>query len=119
MAKPMPTLPPLRETMAVLMPASLPSVVTRAPPELPGLMAASVWMKNCLGARQRRDDTHGHRLAHAEGITDCQHQIAHLHRIGVGKGNHRQVLAMGVDLEHGQIGARIGQKHLGLELALV
>ena len=29
----------------VLMPATLPSMVTSAPPELPGLMAASVWMK--------------------------------------------------------------------------
>ncbi|EME69093.1 hypothetical protein H261_15210 [Paramagnetospirillum caucaseum] len=31
--------------MAVLMPISLPCRSTRAPPELPGLMAASVWMK--------------------------------------------------------------------------
>ena len=31
--------------MAVLMPSRLPVVSTSAPPELPGLMAASVWMK--------------------------------------------------------------------------
>ena len=31
--------------MAVLMPSKCPWVSTRAPPELPGLMAASVWMK--------------------------------------------------------------------------
>jgi hypothetical protein len=31
--------------MAVLMPSSRPSVSTSAPPEFPGLMAASVWMK--------------------------------------------------------------------------
>ena len=31
--------------MAVLMPIRLPWASTRAPPELPGLMAASVWMK--------------------------------------------------------------------------
>ena len=46
MAKPMPCEPPLREKIAVLMPASFPSMSTSAPPELPGLMAASVWMKN-------------------------------------------------------------------------
>ena len=46
MAKPMPIEPPLREKMAVLMPTSRPSMSTSAPPELPGLMAASVWMKN-------------------------------------------------------------------------
>jgi hypothetical protein len=44
-AKPMPRLPPLREKMAVLMPTRCPCASTSAPPELPGLMAASVWMK--------------------------------------------------------------------------
>ena len=46
MAKPMPCEPPLCEKIAVLMPTSRPSMSTSAPPELPGLMAASVWMKN-------------------------------------------------------------------------
>ena len=41
----MPTEPPLREKIAVLMPTNSPFMFTRAPPELPGLMAASVWMK--------------------------------------------------------------------------
>ena len=41
----MPRLPPLRLKMAVLMPTSAPLASTSAPPELPGLMAASVWMK--------------------------------------------------------------------------
>jgi len=45
MAKPMPRLPPLREKMAVLIPTSKPLASTSAPPELPGLMAASVCMK--------------------------------------------------------------------------
>jgi hypothetical protein len=45
-AKPMPCEPPEREKIAVLMPMSWPLRATRAPPELPGLMAASVWMKN-------------------------------------------------------------------------
>ena len=46
MAKPMPFEPPEREKIAVLMPTSRPVRSTSAPPELPGLMAASVWMKN-------------------------------------------------------------------------
>ena len=45
MAKPMPIEPPEREKIAVLMPTTAPSMSTSAPPELPGLMAASVWMK--------------------------------------------------------------------------
>ena len=31
--------------MAVFMPTTLPAMSTSGPPELPGLMAASVWMK--------------------------------------------------------------------------
>ena len=46
MAKPMPCEPPERERIMLLMPTSRPSRSTSAPPELPGLMAASVWMKN-------------------------------------------------------------------------
>src|SRR6185312_4206791 len=45
-AKPMPCDPPEREKIAVLIPTRRPPRSTRAPPELPGLMAASVWMKH-------------------------------------------------------------------------
>jgi hypothetical protein len=44
--KPMPTLPPAGETIAVLIPTSSPFRSIQPPPELPGLMAASVWMKS-------------------------------------------------------------------------
>jgi len=44
--KPMPMEPPEREKMAVLIPTSSPAMFTSAPPEFPGLIAASVWMKN-------------------------------------------------------------------------
>ena len=42
MANPMPALPPLGEKMAVLTPTSCPSELSNGPPELPGLIAASV-----------------------------------------------------------------------------
>jgi hypothetical protein len=45
MAKPIPTEPPERVKIAVLMPINSPLRLTNAPPELPGLIAASVWMK--------------------------------------------------------------------------
>ena len=41
-AKPMPTLPPVRLIMAELMPTNSPRMLTSAPPELPGLIDASV-----------------------------------------------------------------------------
>ena len=46
MAKPMPTDPPVWEKMALLMPISAPRTSTSGPPELPGLIEASVWMKS-------------------------------------------------------------------------
>ena len=45
MAKPIPTLPPPGAKIAVLMPMSSPLRLIRAPPELPRLIAASVWIK--------------------------------------------------------------------------
>ncbi len=124
MAKPMPTEPPEREKIAVLMPTSLPSRSTSAPPELPGLIAASVWMKERkspapIGARQRRDDAARHRLADAEGIADRQHEVADLERVAVAERQRRQALAVRIDLEHGEIAVLVRQQHLRLELAPV
>ena len=45
MAKPTPCEPPLREKIAVFTPITSPPRLTSAPPELPGLIAASVWTK--------------------------------------------------------------------------
>ena len=44
MAKPTPEDDPEREKIAVFMPITSPSMSTSGPPELPGLIAASVWM---------------------------------------------------------------------------
>ena len=46
MAKPMPLLP---DAIAVLMPMTLPSASRSGPPELPGLIAASVWIRLLSG----------------------------------------------------------------------
>ena len=45
-AKPMPMLPPERDRIWLLMPISSPRRLISAPPELPGLIEASVWMKS-------------------------------------------------------------------------
>jgi hypothetical protein len=81
--------------MAVLMPTSAPLASTSAPPELPGLMAASVWMKfwNAsagLVAVERADDAGGHRLADVEGVADGQHGVAHLQRAHIAQRHDRQ-----------------------------
>ena len=46
-AKPMPSLPPEALAMAVLMPIARPSRSASGPPELPELIAASVWIRSC------------------------------------------------------------------------
>ena len=45
-ANPTPWYPPLRVAIAVLMPITCPDRLTSGPPLLPGLIAASVWMKS-------------------------------------------------------------------------
>jgi hypothetical protein len=43
-ANPMPSLPPEREKIKVLIPTTRPLASTKGPPLLPGLIGASVWM---------------------------------------------------------------------------
>ena len=49
MAKPRPIEPPDGEMIAEFTPTTLPSMSNSGPPELPRLMAASVWMKSSYG----------------------------------------------------------------------
>ena len=125
MAKPTPCEPPEREKIAVLMPTTLPAMSTSAPPELPGLMAASVWMKTCasecayLGAGQRRDDAAGHGLADAERIADRQHLVAHLDRVGVLELQIGETAIAALDPQHRDVGLVVLLHDLGIELAPV
>ena len=52
--KPIPMLPPDGDRICELMPISSPSVLTSAPPELPWLIGASVWMKSSKLPSPRR-----------------------------------------------------------------
>ena len=48
MLKPTPSFPPPFDAIELLIPMTSPFMLTRGPPELPGLIAASVWMKSWL-----------------------------------------------------------------------
>ena len=72
-----------------------------------------------LGARQRRDDAARHRLPDAERIADGEHQIADFEIVGIAHRERRQVLLVRIDLEHGEIGALVGEQQLGFEFAPV
>ena len=72
-----------------------------------------------LGARHRRDDAVGHGLADGERIADGEHEVADLQRVGIGEFERREALALRLDAQHREVGARILEHDLGLELALV
>jgi hypothetical protein len=72
-----------------------------------------------LGARQRRNDSVRHGLPDAEGIADCQHDVAHHQLIGVGKVQRREFLVGILQPQYRQIAAAVLEDDLGLELALV
>ena len=95
-----------------------------APPELPGLIAASVWMKKPksddagLRARQRRDDAMGHGLADAEGIADGEHDVADLERVGIAEIDDGKCAAA-LEPQDGEIGALVAQHDVGVKFPLV
>jgi hypothetical protein len=104
--------------MAVLIPNNCPLESTSAPPELPGLMAR-VGLNEILegvdaelAAAHRADDARGDRLADAERIADRQHDVTDARLIGLPEENRRQLRH--VNLEHRQIGFRIGADHARL-----
>ena len=78
-------------TMAVFMPTTWPAALTSGPPELPGLMAASVWMRPSratpsavevavLGRHDAAGD--GGLAAEVEGVADGDHLVADLEVVG-------------------------------------
>ncbi len=98
----------------------------RAPPEFPGLIAASVWMKFSkvlmpsdaeLAAAERRDDAHRHGLSHAERVADGKHDIADAQGIGVAESDRRDRPAF--DLQHRDVRFGIGTDGFGFQLLAV
>ncbi len=57
MLNPTPSLPPPLDRMAMLIPTTSPFMFTRGPPELPGLIAASVWRKSWFSTPARSRST--------------------------------------------------------------
>ena len=108
--------------MAVLMPTRWPVASTSAPPELPGLIAASVWMKFSnvlmqLAASQRTDDAGGDGLPDAEGIADGEHHIADAQALRRSKGDCGELL--GIHAQHRQVALGIVANLLCQQLSAI
>jgi hypothetical protein len=114
---------PLRAAM-LFTPTTSPAMLTSGPPEFPGLMAASVWMKSNPGRgdAERRalaaDDPEAHRLLETEGVTQREHELADADAVGVREAQRRQVLDA-IDLDQREIHAIVTSNHLAAEPAPV
>ena len=108
------------------MPTTSPRASTSGPPELPGLMAASVWM-NCPGLRASSREGFGRFSAltmprvtvkrNPNGLPKASTVCPGMQLGGIAPRNAGEVLAF--DLDHGQIGQRIGADHLGGQHAAI
>jgi hypothetical protein len=125
MAKPMPELwsAPF-EAIMVLMPITSPREFSSGPPELPGLMAASVWIASSIGApsepRMSRMELMMPRVMvplRPKGIADGIDLLPHRQLARVGQRHRLQVGR--VDLQQRQVVHLVRAHHLGRIAALV
>ncbi len=103
----------------MLMPTSSPLVLMSAPPELPTLMGASVWMKfskvatpswpRPCGAHDALRDG----LRETDRIADGEHDVTDAQPVRVAERHHGEV-ALEVELQDGEIGFRIPSDDLRL-----
>ncbi len=70
-----------------------------------------------LAAPECGYDSHGHGLADTEGVADREHHVSHAQRIGVAEHDRRERNAL--DLEHRDVGVRVGTDCLRLEFLAV
>ena len=111
--------PPVPAAVSVGMPMTSPAVVTRAPPLLPGLIGALVWIASgrvapgppsLAGSATTRpgrgDDPAGHTAGQAERVADRQDDVAGL---GLGRVTELRRLQPGRvdDPDHGQVVGRV------------
>ena len=122
-ARPSPT-----PATAVLTPTTRPRPSASAPPELPGLSAASVWItlsitRDAAAARgrqrapERRDDAGGHRALEAVRVADRDHQLADAQPLGVAELGRDELAVLGAD--HGEVGERVAARDREAQLAAV
>ena len=104
-AKPRPSLPPLCEAICSLMPMTSPRESMSGPPELPWLMAASVWMPLGMVAPfgdsscgRGGDDTRGEREVEAQRVADGHDRLADLDLVGIAERQRLEVEALGSTL---------------------
>src|SRR5205823_2741061 len=136
-ANPMPSFPPDCDRIALVTPITCPLELNNGPPELPGLIAASVCRAPAEQVELRGDLTRrglvarvstgahnalGYRLLQTEGRADRDRCFADRHLAGVAQYDRLEaaadwvalvVGAAGVHLNNGQVVVRVAAKQLG------
>ncbi len=118
----MPTLPPVGEMSAVLMPMTLPFEVEHRAARIAHVdrrvgLDVAVVDAGVEVAVERRDDSGGDGSAEAERIADRHHPVADPDRLRIAEADERQIVAL--DLEHGEVGRGVAPDQGRLELAAV
>ena len=121
MAKPSPDTP-WPSSSALLMPMTLPRESTSGPPELPGLMAASVWMNVSPprvrpGAIHGGDDAGGDGPLEPERVADGDRELTDLELVGVADRRDGDVVVG--DAHDGDVESRVAPEHGARHLAAV
>ena len=114
-AKPMPSFPPESLSICELMPMTWPSRSRSGPPELPWLIAASVWIASLMAKLfgevivpvQGAHDSARDGLVEPERAADGDDLVADLDRARVAELKRRELRARGVDLDDGDVGGGI------------
>ena len=129
MAKPMPTLPPPLPPVSIceLMPITRPAASSSGPPELPGLIAASVWMHvvdlEAVGRLdlplQGRDDAGRQRALEAERVADRDRRVADLDAVRAAERERGQLARRRLDLQHREVGRLVAPDDLRVDDVLV
>ena len=131
-ANPRPSLPPPDEAICSLMPMTLPGLSISGPPELPWLIAASVWIplgmrlavRRLEAAPGRRDDARGDGEVVAERIADGHDRLADDDLVRVAERQRVEVHLARVHLDDRDVAADVHADELacdtlGLGTALV
>ena len=110
-AKPTPSLPPDSLSICALTPITRPWPSRSGPPELPWLIAASVWIESLIvklfGAviwRWRADDAARHRALEAERAAHGDDRVADGDIARVAEPERVEERLRRVDLDHGEVG---------------
>ena len=106
------------------MPITSPAALSSGPPELPGLIGASVCrtlsivkpLGAVIVALQGGDHAGRERPFEIERVADRQHRIAHLRRARVAERERMQRQSVGRDAQHREIVGRDPADHLGFDV---